>query len=470
MARKVSRRSRVVLVAPFLVYGLSTSVHADDGELRLQGAPFSYTDVLDSFEEDDAFDVDIHATFQRTIRFGTIQRETGGGPNAFADIAEYDQQINRLIIGLDVGIYRDLGLYARLPILLSDDRTLELPGSTSAEDVQGRLEHPDVDPESGLASTRVLFDVPFTAPTRSGLEYLGLGVAWSIFNQQRDPAVPTWVVMAETRIPVGTVLTPAPCATFASTAESLSAAGRGQGECPFGDDPGSSPGVWGFRFETRASRRFTYVEPYAGFAYDLRIAGPAAERFEPGGNLRGYVHRNPPMEGEVTVGAALIPWEQRARSQRLAFDLRGIATFVSDGRDYSPLFDALGTSDTFAVQTPVPECADGAVCPRRTPFTGLTDVEAHARLTLRLAAELQAAQYIRFVLGASAAYDTAHTITSAEACNGGVDAAADDPRRVGCAAGVSNPHHRGVVDLPGNRFRLAGLWTVDVFAQFRGRF
>ena len=470
MARSVkhSPLPRTAWLAPLIVGTSLTVAQADDGDVRLQGEPFSYTDVIDSFEEGDAFDLDVHATFRRAVRFATIQRESTG-VNARADVADYEQQTNRLVVGIDVGLYRDLGLYVRMPILLSDDRSLTAPGSTGAEEVRPRLEHPDVDPGTGTVVTRPLFDLPYVSPTRSGLEHLALGVAWAIFNQHREPEVPTWVVMAETRIPIGAVLTPAPCATFANTARALSDQGLGNGECPFGDDPGSSPGVWGLRFETRMSRRLAYVEPYAGFAYDLRLAGTAGDRFEPGGSLRGYVHRNPPMEGEVTVGAAFIPWEQRARSQRFAVDVRGTATFVSDGRTYTPLFDALGTSNTFAVQTPVPECGDDS-CTRTTAFTGLTDVEAHARLTARLAAELQAARYVRFVLGGSVAYDTAYTLTSAEACNAGVDVASDDPRRLGCSAGVSNPHHRGVLDLPGNRFRLAGQWTLEVFAQFRGRF
>ncbi len=452
-------------LALFVGLALPSMASAEDGELRLFNEPHSYVDVADAFDDDDPFDLHIQVAFERSTRLATIQRERPGtGPNLFADVADFEQQVNRLFVGVEVGLYRDLSFFARLPILLSDDRDLTVAGGVSGTTARARLEATDVSPSDGRTTQRPLFELPFASPTRSGFEHLALGLAWSILNQRRDPVYPTWMVRAEVRVPIGGVLTPQPCSRFAEVQEA-----QGEQVCPFGDDAGSSPGLWGVRLETRASRRFDVIEPFMGLAYDLRVPGPASSRFTPAGDLAGYGNRLPPMEGEFTAGIAIIPWEQRERSQRFSFEVRGSAAYVSQGRAYGPLFDALGTSNTFAVQTPVPECSDPAVCPRGTPFTGLTDVEAHARLGARVSLEFLAAKYIRFALGGAVAYDTAHILTVADACRG-IQVDAGDPRAVGCRTGIVNPHHRAVIDQSGNRFRLGGMLNLDVFAESQFQF
>ena len=42
----------------------------------------------------------------------------------------------------------------------------------------------------------------FRGPTRRGVEYLGLGANWAVFNQARDDTKPTWVLRFETRLSV----------------------------------------------------------------------------------------------------------------------------------------------------------------------------------------------------------------------------------------------------------------------------
>ena len=81
-----------------------------------------------------------------------------------------------------------------MPIILSDDRSLSAVSGTPAGilDADDRTNPMDPAPPP-------LFNVPFTSPTRSGLDYIAAGFAWSIFNQNRDPSVPTWVIMAEGR-------------------------------------------------------------------------------------------------------------------------------------------------------------------------------------------------------------------------------------------------------------------------------
>src|SRR5215467_4337222 len=105
----------------------------NDGQLRLMHEPFSYVDVVDAFDDDDPFDLNLSVGYLRTWTSGNVQREnycTPGSagcpyadPNRLAhnwqDIAHSEQSQNILQIALDVGIFRDLALYGRLPIVLA---------------------------------------------------------------------------------------------------------------------------------------------------------------------------------------------------------------------------------------------------------------------------------------------------------------------------------------------------------------
>ena len=87
----------------------------------------------------------------------------------------------------------------------------------------------------------------------------------------------------------------------------------------------------------------------------------------------------------------------------------------------------------------------------------------------RLAIEMQAAKYVRFGFGADVAYQTPYLLTFADACN--PDPSSEDPRLTGrCDQGIINPHHRPVIDLPGQRFRMDGSWRIDFFATATAMF
>ena len=48
-----------------------------DGHLRLFREPHSYVDVVDAFDDDDPFDINISLEFRHVRQWGTIQRERG---------------------------------------------------------------------------------------------------------------------------------------------------------------------------------------------------------------------------------------------------------------------------------------------------------------------------------------------------------------------------------------------------------
>lgn len=439
--------------------------------------PTSYTDVVDAFDDDDVFDLHIHVGYLRQWETGRIQREVNGPAAAdgraqslLVDVGTYELQRNGLMFGLDVGIFRDLALYARLPLILSDDRTIT--------------------PRSGLdtsvldAGGSSLFDLPtsgFRAPTRSGVDWLSVGLAWSILNQHRQRWAPTWVVMVEGRFNLGEPM---------RACQQLDGMTRCRGDYNAATDsftasssPGVGRGVNALRAETRASFREGMVEPYAGLAVQIEWPGSAGSVFLPAGDLRGYINRIPPIQARFTAGAAIIPWEDRQHFQRFTFDLRFNADYVSEGRDYSPLFDALGSSQNPYLATPnyegVAGMDNGVSGLARTQFTGLTDTQSHGRVGGQITLEMQAAQYVRFQVGTLFMYSTPYNLTQADACNPNVAASSvNDPRLVGdCRPSASasntaiiNPHHRPVIDMPGNRFRVDSLWQIDLYANVTAMF
>jgi hypothetical protein len=433
-----------------------------DESLRLMNEPAEYTDVVDAFDEGDPFDFEFHIGYRRIRRTGTIQREVndsraagGRGSANFTDIADWKHVRNMLDLGVDIGLYRDLALYARLPVVLSDNRSLSLPGDRSAGEVAEELRA-----IRGDSGSMPLFNVPFDSPTRSGLDRLDVGLAWAIFNQHRSPDVPTWVVMAEGRFNVSEEM---------HACEDVADGTRCN---PSDQGPGVGRGTNGLRLETRTSRRYRYVEPYMGIGFQIEWPGKADDFFAPSGDLDGYMNTLPPRQADLTAGITVVPWENRGRWQRLSLDFRIKGTWLSEGREYSPLFDALGSSQSPHLTEPNLEgipSEDTAL--REVPFRGLTDVEARGRVGGRLTVAMQAARYVRFSLGLGVFYDTPYFLTFTDACNPNVNPSSNtDPRRGRCRDGIINPHHRPTIDLPGNRFRLDGAITLDVFAKATAKF
>jgi hypothetical protein len=108
----------------------------------------------------------------------------------------------------------------------------------------------------------------------------------------------------------------------------------------------------------------------------------------------------------------------------------------------------------------------------KVPFYGLTDVSSRLKTGLRLGIDLQAAEYIRFGLGTSVSWVTAHAITGADPCNSGSSDASRSGsyRGATCGSNVVNPAHRPTIDLPGRRFWMQGEILVDLYATATAQF
>ncbi|MFK7985291.1 MAG: hypothetical protein AB8I08_04600 [Sandaracinaceae bacterium] len=454
---------------------VTSAQDGEDGELRLMREPHSYVDIADAFDDEDPFDLNVTVGFERNYTYGNIQREGNAGAGDpdrasrnWQDVAHHTHQRNLLNVGLQIGIFRDLMIYGNLPIILSDDRSLgRVAGARDgAEFIQA-----DADGDGDPSNDPPLYQFPFQSPTRSGLDYIGAGIGWSILNQTRDRSTPTWILMVEGRFNLGDPLVACNGTGGGAACRNWNESGGAWNFSDTGTDAGETRGTNALRIETRASWRTRYVEPFAGLSFQIEWPANSERFFLPAGDVSGFINSQPPIVGAFTGGMAVIPWENRAAFQRFAIDMRLMGKYVSEGHGYSPLFDALGTSQSPYLNTPNLEGEpNGDPNLRQVPFFGLTDVQPHAQLGARLGLEMRAARYVRFSLAAALWYIQPYIITYADACNPNVTAADGDPRRGTCRRGIINPHHRPVIDLPGQAFRVDEQVQLDIVVNATGMF
>ncbi|MBI5502284.1 MAG: hypothetical protein HY907_18720 [Deltaproteobacteria bacterium] len=431
-------------------------------------SPSEVVDVLDAFDGEDPFDLSLSVAYDYSLRRSKITRECRNPTlcNArnvrddgaysefvdFIDIARYTQTVHTLDLLLVLGLYHDLQFYTRWPLILSDNRSL---------DYEAETDHNFVDNIVGD-----LFTLPFTSPERSGIDYFTVGLSWAPFNQERDPTEPNWVLNVEGRFGIGELL------------QASSEAEGGGGE---------SRGLSEVRLGMALSRRFQYIEPFGGLFAMVGI--PKNDTYHHFDNpVEGQINTMPPVEGTLLFGMDIIPWENLERFQKLWIGLEISGTFHSEGRTYSELFDALGSSDdcrlTYARQN-----ADGtdSGCYDTAGeqsfldawhgayggdalyrWSGMTDVENYATFMGRLTVGIQAAKYVKFVAGVGFAHDQEHYITFTDECN------SEAPGTCGGVPGGGheqyNPMTREAIDAPGNRFRVQETTVFDVFAAVTAMF
>ncbi len=472
-----ARLAAAALASVAIVASWPTVAKAEEpftaGEPRLMSETAETTTVVDAFDRDNPFDLHISIGFRQQFKRARIRRETsldqpglstGGFVASTENVASFSQQTSILEAGIDVGLYKDLALVARLPLIISDSRELsDLNGSAQARERR-------LDPNG-----QELFAVPFKSPTRSGFDWFSLGLAYAITNQRRDPSKPTWVIGADWRTAIGPRLhacsesAPVKCPDPANPSSSR--------------DPGISRGMNGVVAHTTFSKRLGYVEPYIGLRGLLELPQSNSD-FGATNDVKGSLLTRPPIVGTVTAGLEVIPWENRESFQRVVVDIRGRGSYHSPGRDYSEMFDALGSSQASTLRQPNPGQyrlgTDGRSSvpdpdpSKRVFFAGITDQEAFGSFGGTTQVTWQAGEYVKFSLGGGLTYTQPHVITSADACNPDFrsDLGASGPCRSQPSAGsqqvvtgIPNPNYRAVIDAPGRRYVVDDIFIVDLFVS-----
>lgn len=429
-----------------------------DREPRLFNETAEITQVADAFDGDNLFDIRGSIGFRQSWKHANIRREsnlnqpglaTSGFVPSNENVASYSEQTSMLDLKLEAGIYKDLAAYIHLPVTLANSRQLsDLDGSTTNT---ARF----LDPTGAK-----MYSVPFKSPTRSGLDWLGFGLHYNITNQTRSPWLPTWLIGVEARIAVGPRL--------------HACSDSGTPKCPdpanpgVDRDPGISRGMNAYIVHSTVSRRIGYIEPYFGVRAMLEDPQSNSD-FGRTSGAKGNILTRPPIVGTLLVGLEVVPWERRELHQRVAIDGHLTGEYHSPGRDYSEMFDALGTSQAPSLRSPNPGAYKVSPFDRNKSivdptvasvyFSGITDQQAFTTFAGSLRATWQAGEFVKFSVGGGVTFVSSHAITAGDACNATItdDAGASGPCRAQRSAsqlqvtGIPNPNYRAVIDAPGHR-------------------
>lgn len=458
-------------------------------EPRVMREPGDVTDVIDAFDGGDVFDANISLGFDYFTKSARVLRETsipgagltsGGFSTHLLNVASYGETQARLTPRIDIGLYHDFALHVALPVILTNTRKLSLVDGkpTAGDALLG-------------APGEQLFAVPFSGPTRSGLEHIAVGIDFAATNQARDETKPTWVIGFEGRFSVGTPMHA--CNPGAS---------KGQVQCADPSDinrngvageedegnfdtasrsPGVTRGTIGIEVHTFISKRMKYIEPYGGFNALFEFQRPSSDYGM--GDLAQSLVNHPPIVGTMMIGMQVIPWENREKFARLTFDMRLAGTYHSEGRDYSELFDAIGSTAAPSMRQPQWASYHGGTCggdpcsvvdpgSQKTYTTGLTDVGAHGSFRVSGSATWRVGEYVKFQFGIGFRHDQRHLITADANCNpaGIPDNPGDTSTSGRCVSngqstGYPNPNYRYPINEVGRRYWVEGSNTFDLFAN-----
>ena len=419
------------------------------------------TDVLDAFDGERIWDGALAIRYERIERRSKILREwacqsdnaLGGtttasplcpGGNAVLDTEQlnFSESLNILDIDLRLGLWHDLEFFATVPVIMGWSSEL-----TFADGVSGAnsLVSPVVDDStSGGTQILSLFGVPNSSASRVGIGDLVLGFRWQPVNEERDPSMPSWMIGLSYIAPTG---------------EARTAGGTGVGSA-----------VHALRIETAISRRFGIVDPYLKLGGTLRFPtsdGP----FKHERTTQTLV--SPGHTIDFELGTELYAWRLPSETESyLSIDVALTAGLTFEGREFTELFDALGSSgcgpDNNCNETRYARGEKVNGLDRRTD--GVTDVEQYADLGARIGVTYRPMEHFKVKFDFDYAHTTDHFITFADA---GRDLDLDGrvERRNAANQGVNeyNPFYNDHYDSFGKRFRVSDKHTYTIMLMLEGQ-
>ena len=468
------------------------------------------TDVLDAADEvylgtekvKDPFDIALTPKFVQRIEHAKLKREftNGDGKTHLGNELVYERTINEFDIGLEIGLYHDFSFRMNIPIIISDQSSYEF--DTTASDPKNQISENGIDlGEKDINGNAILNGKSTLAPAttddnrpyqffsltsgqtlkgaeRAGLGDISFGLAWSPYNTERHfiPERP-W----EDNTGRSTV-------TLAF--DYVAPTGKVLGI----DNKNVGSGAHELIFSVAASHRYAFVDPYIRLQYGLPIG---LEEYYPTYN-DNQKRNDPGMWGRIDLGIEFVPYESiDVKFQRaVKIDLRGYFKYTAEGRQYSELSDALGTSSCINASASYlsqhPECAwvsskwanagaDNLSAVAAGNYNGdysedgLFDYEGYATFGGSLNIMIQPIQYVQIIAGVAADYTQNHFITTT---NTGVDRISSDlngtktgPEKDGYVDPLlieeRNPTYSSGLDKSGQRIKKVENWNLEWFIGVR---
>ena len=346
------------------------------------------TRVLSSADGPNVFDFDLEIGWKYVIEKNEIWRENGSIDKEM-HIGNVDKRTNMLQIVTRFGLYHDLELDVILPVILGMKTNINsVNGITAVDNGLGLTD------KSG--NPVPLFTLPVDGPKRTGFGDMSVAFKYGIFSQARDPLYPSWVIKVVYTIPTGEVMK--------------------------GNNLGVGEGLHKVRLETALSHRMAFFEPYFGVWSLFRL--PASNTlFKRYGETQKFV--TPGARLGMYIGAEFYPWWEKGRvgqeHKYFSLDLGFAGSYTFEGREYTPLFEALASSPMneatrFERQNPLngqgnPD-SDPAV--RYLRDAPLTDVSAYGMYTFHAGFNLQPIEYMNIGFHFTFTHTGNHAITSTD--------------------------------------------------------
>lgn len=436
------------------------------------------SDVASAFDEGDPFDLHLAFDYRLDIHRAAIRREEAGRPGTdptdpvpVSDDLYFSGTRHTITPRLALGLFQDLAITGALPLVLSDNRTLELdqrdtpctfdiPDATcvsrgSSSTLQdGLLPTGGYDGQSGGAAFSGTDNRVFRAPTRSGVDQLHVGLVWAPMNQRRDPTKPTWKLGAEARIAIGKV----------ATIDRV--------------DPGSSTGVGRGVHEVRVwtsmARRLGWAEPFVEAWWQAPLAVKSGSAFtDPGFGARST---DPSQLAGTRFGFEAYAVDQGADGARFSLELSAHVQSHFEGRAYTEMWevfaiagDASGTGPLVLDADPI---TDGV---QRLDHPGVTNVENYLDLGARAAARISVGQRFRIAAHFELLAQTEHVLTFTDAgvdfplCEGSAAPGCEttDDELVTPGSAEVSPLHVPQIDVIGHRYRADDSFDYVIGADLQ---
>ncbi len=457
------------------------------------------TRVASSFDGDNKFDLHFGVGYDFNFKQAALLREWSDPKNPKSTMVRdllYRQMRHVVTPTLEIGLYKDLAVYAALPIVVSDtrqfafdqkadpciyaDQATDSQPATCVRHDNSTTIRDGIIPRNGFDATNTSqpydhyggtdTEVIFKGANRYGLDQVIVGLKIGILNQDRLSHMPKWVLGLEGRFAVGKPMTFT--RDIADDPKGNHAVGRGTHEL----------GVW-----TALSRRYRFLDPFfTAWWYQALRAGNT--EFKDYGPNQDRV--NPQSNTGVSFGTEIVPFERKAKGQKVSVNLRGLAMLKYGGRGYSEAWELFSNSPALTGTyhpgqaglgcsrsdvdkvvdyaknnpndpNPLAGAGVGAGC---TSFNGITNIQDFATFGLNIALHAQLNKYAFLALGAVLSTDTRHLITAA----GRGKAAADpssNPQVVDSEKEI-NPVRRDVIDNVGRRYAIGDVMSAMGYFRF----
>jgi hypothetical protein len=275
-------------------------------------------------------DIQVSAAWQHDQSTASVRRELvePTGLLVINDV-RYRHARDSLLLRGEVGLVSDLSFFLGLSLVIADERRLAFDkrGECATAPCLETLLRDGILPGDPNTSWGIdaekggQFQAPseqvFRGPTRSGLEYLALGLRWAAMNQARDRSKPTWILGFESRFSVADDQRFDPANPSANRAVGL--------------------GYHQLIFSSAFSRRFGAVEPSMGGWFMQPLLTSSSVYRNQGSGHYGTAQRR--AGGDVGIEATV--WEDLARRARIALELDGRIEYRLEGLAQSELWEPL---------------------------------------------------------------------------------------------------------------------------------